>query len=181
MATDPDPVHPPRSGHDLAEDIRRPWWAVLGPEDGEHWWQPEPSGGYVSVKMTPETTPYDDFSCGIQVLPPGGAVREHGHRQNHELIHIYEGTGECEIEGETYRFEPGSTILVGRYARHLLTNTGDVDVRLFWVFFPAGLEHWFRALGRPRTPGEPMPEPFERPANVAEVMARQRFVPPRGS
>jgi hypothetical protein len=44
---------------------------------------------------------------------------------------------------------------------------------------PPGLEDWFNAIGRPRQPGEPMPEPFPRPENVAEVQERMRFVPPR--
>ena len=50
-------------------------------------------------------------------------------------------------------------------------------MRLLWMIAPAGLEDWFRAIGRPRRPGEPMPAPFERPADVAEIQARQRFVP----
>ena len=50
-------------------------------------------------------------------------------------------------------------------------------MRLLWVIAPAGLEDWFRAIGRPRRQGEPMPEAFERPADVAEVQARMRLVP----
>jgi hypothetical protein len=45
-----------------------------------------------------------------------------------------------------------------------------------WMIAPAGLEDWFRAIGRPRRPGEAMPEAFERPGDVAEIQARQRFV-----
>jgi len=123
--------------------------------------------------------PYDGFSSGIQVLPPGCSVREHGHRQNHELIFIYEGTGRAEIETDTYELVPGTTVLFGRYARHLIENTGDVDLRLFWVFTPPGLENWFRAIGRPRSPGDTQPEAFPRPDNVADVMEQMRFVPPR--
>jgi hypothetical protein len=46
------------------------------------------------------------------------------------------------------------------------------------VFFPPGLEDWFRAIGRHRTPGQPAPEPFARSEDVAEVMARMKFVAP---
>jgi mannose-6-phosphate isomerase-like protein (cupin superfamily) len=153
-------------------DVKAPWWKVIGPDEGESIWQPEPTRGYVTVNLTPDNMPYDGFSSGIQVLPPGCNVREHGHRQNHELLFIYEGTGRCEIG-------PGSTVLFGRYARHLLENTGDVDMKLFWVFFPPGLEDWFRAIGRPRTPGEPMPDVFARPDDVMDVMKAMKFVPPR--
>ena len=151
--------------------------AVIGPDEGRSWWQPEPSRGYVQVALSPETTPYDGFSAGTQLLPPGCAVREHGHQANHELLFIAQGTGVCTIEGATYDVGPGHTILFGRYARHLLTNTGTTDMRIHWVFMPPALEHWFEAIGRPRTPGEAMPDAFARPDDVAAVQAQLRFVP----
>ncbi|HPF26366.1 MAG: cupin domain-containing protein [Steroidobacteraceae bacterium] len=160
------------------QPFHQPTAVVVGPEEGRSLWQPLPSRGYVTVKLTPNTMPYDDFSAGIQVLPPGCHVREHGHRQNHELIFIYEGSGNVTIEGETQAIGPGSTVLFGRYARHLIENTGDSDMKLFWVFTPPGLEDWFDAIGRERKPGEAMPPPFDRPPNVAEIQERMRFVPP---
>ncbi|MEM6683117.1 MAG: cupin domain-containing protein [Pseudomonadota bacterium] len=160
-------------------DAKHVWWGVMGPDEGVSLWQPEPSSGYVQMKFEPDNCPYDGFSSGIQVLPPGRSVREHGHEVNHELLFIYEGTGICEIETDTFEIGPGSTVLFGRHARHLLENTGDVDMKIFWVFLPPGLENWFRAIGRPRTPGEPMPDLFSRPDNVADVMKAQRFVAPR--
>jgi len=163
----------------MPQDFKTPWWAVIGPNEGESIWQPEPSRGYVDVNLTPDNMPYDTFSSGIQVLPPGCSVREHGHQVNHELFFIYEGTGRCEIEDATYDLVPGTTVLFGRYARHLLENTGEVDMKLFWVFFPPALEYWFRAIGRPRTPDEPMPDAFARPENVGDIMEHMRFISPR--
>jgi mannose-6-phosphate isomerase-like protein (cupin superfamily) len=160
-------------------DVKQPSAVVVGPDEGQSLWQPLPSCGFVTMKLTPQNSPYDDFSAGIQVLPPGCHVREHGHQQNHELVFIYEGTGTVTIEGETTALAPGSTVLFGRYARHRIDNTGAIDMKLFWVFSPPGLEDWFNVIGKPRSPGEPMPPAFERPANVAEVQERMRFVPPR--
>ena len=160
-------------------DHTKPWWGVMGPQEGEVLWQPEPSRGHVTLKFEPSNMPYDGFSSGIQVLPPGCMVREHGHKQNHELIYVFEGTGVCEIETDVYDVVPGTTILFGRYARHLLENTGDVDMKLFWVFFPPGLETWFRAIGKPGTAEETMPDPFSRPDNVQEVMEAMRCEKPR--
>ena len=34
---------------------------VLGPEDGDSYWQPLPSRGYVINKINPYTSPYDEF------------------------------------------------------------------------------------------------------------------------
>jgi mannose-6-phosphate isomerase-like protein (cupin superfamily) len=157
-------------------DFREPSAVVVGPDEGQSLWQPLPSRGYVTMKLTPANSPYDDLSAGIQVLPPGCHVREHGHRQNHELVFIYEGTGTVTIENKTTPLAPGSTVLFGRYARHRIDNTGSVDMKLFWVFSPPGLEDWFNAIGRARQPGDPMPEAFDRPPNVAEVQARMRFI-----
>ena len=163
----------------MEQRATEPWWAVIGPDEGDSHWQPLPSRGYVTMKLTPETMPYDSFTSGVQILPPGCHVREHGHKQNHELVFVYEGSGEVEIEGHTYQAAKGTTVLFGRYARHVITNTGEVDMAMFWVFMPPGLEHWFRGIGRPRQAGEAMPAAFPRPDNVDDLMEQQRFVPPR--
>ena len=154
---------------------------VVGPEQGQSLWQPLPSRGYVDVNLTPDNMPYDTFSSGIQVLPPGCEVREHGHLQNHELVFVYEGEGRVDIDGEVSALKPGTTVLFARNCVHRIENTGAIDMKMFWVFFPPGLEDWFNAIGRARTPGEPMPAAFARPDNVGEVMQRMRFMPPRSS
>ncbi len=152
---------------------------ISGPEDGESLWQPLPSRGYVTVKFTPSNTPYEDFCAGVQLLPPGCHIREHGHLQNHELVFVYEGRGTVTIDGVTTALEPGSAVLFSRHVVHRIDNTGDCDMKLFWVFMPPGLEDWFKAIGTPRRPGEPMPAAFPRPDDVGEVQRRLRFMPPR--
>jgi len=37
---------------------------------------------------------------------------------------------------------------------------------------PGGLQDFFEQIGRKRSPGEPAPEPFPRPDDVAEIEAR---------
>ena len=106
-------------------------------------------------------------------------VREHGHLQNHELVFVHEGFGTVTIDDVTSPLEPGSTVLFCRNSRHRIDNTGQGDMKLFWVFMPPGLEDWFNAIGRPRRAGESMPGPFERPADVTSILERMRFMPPR--
>lgn len=165
--------------HPATDDITKGKSVIIGPGEGRSFWQPMPSRGYVDVNLTPDNMPYDTFSSGIQVMPPGCMVREHGHKRNHELIFVYEGTGQVDIDGEMREFGPGTTILFARNCTHWIKNTGETDLKMFWVFFPPGLEDWFYAIGRARTPGEDMPEPFDRPDNVQEVMDNQRFLAPR--
>lgn len=144
----------------------------------ESYWQPVPARGFVAIAMSPDTTSHEHFTAGLQVLPAGCSVRAHGHRRNHELVFVQSGTGECVIDGVRHALRPSCAVLFGRHAVHQIVNTGSDDLRLFWVFMPPGLEDWFRAIGRRRVPGDPMPEPFDRPADVAEAQARQRFVLP---
>jgi mannose-6-phosphate isomerase-like protein (cupin superfamily) len=160
-------------------DVTRGHSVIVGPDEGRSLWQPMPSSGYVTVKLTADNMAYDTFSSGIQVMPPGCEVREHGHKQNHELVFIYQGTGFVEIDGEVTELKPETTVLFARNCVHRIVNTGDTDLKMFWVFMPPGLEDWFYAIGRERTPGEPMPEAFARPDNVQEVMDKMRFLPPR--
>ena len=148
---------------------------VLGPEDGDSYWQPLPSRGYSTVKLSPYNCPFDTFAAGTQLLEPGAAIRKHGHQRQHELLFVYEGQGHAEIDGTRYPLVPETTIIVGRNVQHLLVNDGPGPMRLHWVIFPPGLEDWFAAIGKPRRPGEPMPEPFERPDDVGEIQRRQKF------
>ena len=113
---------------------------------------------------------------GLQVLEPGAHIRRHAHERQHEVLFCYQGTGTAEVGAEHYKVAPETMILVGRGVQHKVTNTGTGQLRMLWMIAPAGLEDWFRAIGRPRKPGEATPAPFERPTDIAEIQARQRFV-----
>src|SRR5437588_1547486 len=151
---------------------------ALGPEEGESLWQPLPSVGYVINKINPYNSPYDSFSTGLQVLEPGAYIRRHANERSHELIFCYQGTGHADTEGQHYDVRPETMILIGRGLQHKVMNTGKEQMRLLWLIAPAGLEDWFRAIGRPRRAGEALPPPFERPANIELIQAQQRFIRP---
>jgi quercetin dioxygenase-like cupin family protein len=159
-------------------DFRKGHSAVLQPEDGESFWQPLPSTGHVVAKITPYTSPYDDFSMGIQVLEPGASIRKHAHERQHEVLFCYAGTGWAEIDGVRHEVQPETMMLMGRGVQHTVHNTGATQMRILWFISPAGLEDWFKAIGRPRAPGAPLPAPFPRPDDVREIQDRQRFVRP---
>jgi len=150
---------------------------VLGPDDGEFLWQPLPSRGHVVNKITPYSSPYDTFSTGIQVLEPGAHIRRHGHERSHEILFCFRGSGTAEIDGKTYEVREETIMLIGRGLQHKVTNTGAEQMRLLWFISPPGLEDWFRALGRPRQAGETSAPIFERPTNIKEIQAQQRFIP----
>jgi mannose-6-phosphate isomerase-like protein (cupin superfamily) len=159
-------------------DVTKGYALVLEPEQGESFWQPLPSTGYVTNKLTPYCTPFDDFSAGLQVLEPGRHIRRHAHERSHEVLFCYAGEGWAEIDDRRCDVRPETMILVGRGVWHTVHNTSAAQMRLLWMMMPAGLEDWFRAIGRPRQPGETMPEPFDRPTDIDDILRQQRFVHP---
>lgn len=149
-----------------------------GPDDGESYWQPEPSRGFITSKVTPDNSPYDDFASGIQVLEPGGSVVKHAHRSSHELIFVYSGTGYIDMDGTRHEVKQDSMVVPGRGVQHAIVNTGEDQLRMLWVIFPPGLQDWFKALGKLRNPGDPVPAPFDRPDDIQHIQDRMNFVRP---
>jgi mannose-6-phosphate isomerase-like protein (cupin superfamily) len=152
---------------------------VLGPEEGESLWQPLPSRGYVTNKLNPYTSPYDQFSTGIQVLEPGAHIRRHGHERSPQILFCYRGIGYAEIQDKKHDVREETIMLIGRGLLHMVVNTGSEQMRLLWFISPPGLEDWFRAIGRPRQPGDALPDAFDRPTNVKEIQQQQRFITSR--
>lgn len=142
---------------------------VVAPDEGKTFWQPEPTGGYATVKLTPDITGFDRYSVGFQVFEPGVIVKRHAHKVNHELIFVFEGHGQITLEDEILQLEPGSIAFVGPQTFHHLENTGSEQLKTLWVFSPPGLEHWFESIGRQRIEGESKPAPFHRPQNAKEL------------
>lgn len=151
---------------------------VIGPEEGESFWQPGPHHGHMTIKVGPHNHPSNLFSMGTQVMPPGCHVRSHGHARNDEVLFFYEGSGRCIVDGQTHAVQPGSTVVLGRYVEHSIHNDGDKEMKFFWVFSPPGLEQVIEAAGKPRTPGESPPEHFERPENIAQVLEKAGYATP---
>ena len=54
---------------------------VLQPEEGESYWQPVWANGYSTVKISPKNGTLN-LAMGVQVIAPGGYVREHSHTPN---------------------------------------------------------------------------------------------------
>ena len=75
-------------------------------------------------------------------------------------------------------FVPGTTVYAGPGVRHKIINDGPGELKMTWTYLPPGLDDFFAAIGRPRNPGAPAPEPFARPAEVHAIEARSGYGPP---
>lgn len=150
---------------------------IIGPAEGDSYWQPVPANGYVrNILSSAALNARSDFSIGTQTVAPGCFIREHTHAHNEEIIVVLDGRGIARIDGsEEHAIEKGSAVYIGINRKHHFLNPHPEPMTFLWIMLPGGLDKFFAEVGRPRSPGEPAPEPFPRPANVAEIEARTVF------
>ena len=160
-----------------AEETRGPG-IVLQPEEGQSYWQPIWANGYSIVKLSPKHAGPDNLAMGIQVIAPGGYVREHSHTPNQEILFCFAGKGTIIVDGVPHPFVPGTTVYAAPGVRHKIINDGPDELKMTWTYLPPGLDDFFAAIGRPRQSGEPAPEPFARPADVHAIEARTGYGAP---
>ena len=157
-----------------AEETRGPG-IVLQPEEGQSYWQPIWANGYSIVKLSPKHAGPDNLAMGIQIIAPGGYVREHSHTPNQEILFCFAGKGTIIVDGVPHPFVPGTTVYAAPGVRHKIINDGPDELKMTWTYLPPGLDDFFAAIGRPRDPREPAPEPFARPDDVHAIEARTGY------
>ncbi|WP_242540517.1 cupin domain-containing protein [Trinickia mobilis] len=147
-------------------------------ENAESYWQPIPANGHVAIHVAPHLVEMDKpIAVGTQTVGKGCYVREHAHDNNEEVLYFVRGRGKVVINGEqTFELAPGTTLFLGKGTRHTFINESDEEeLHFVWIMNPGGLEVFFKQIGRLRTHGEPTPEPFARPENIAEIEANTVF------
>ena len=142
---------------------------VVQPGEGPSYWQPVPANGHADPTLFPGNTGFDGLSMGFQTVAAGSRVREHSHGDQVELQICFRGRGRVAVAGVVHELVPGTACFLGYDVKHEIFNDGPEDLVMLWVVSPPGLEHFFEAIGRPRSAGEPAPAPFERPADVVSI------------
>ena len=142
---------------------------VMQPEEGPSYWQPKPANGYSSPKLFPELTKFDGFSMGYQSVAPDSNIRAHSHTDQGELQICFSGRGYVLVDGERHELVPGTACFLGPDVVHEIFNDTDEDLVQLWVIGPAGLEDFFKTIGRNRTRGDTTPENFDRPNDVVVI------------
>jgi quercetin dioxygenase-like cupin family protein len=149
---------------------------ILAPDDVPSFWQPVPANGFVrNILNHAMTGGAANFSMGTQTVAPGCFIREHTHPDNEEIIHVIEGRGVARVDGVETAMPKGTTVYVGRGRLHHFLNPHDTPLTFVWLMLPGGLDRFFAEIGRERIVGQPTPEPFPRPANIAEIESRTVF------
>lgn len=152
---------------------------IVQPGTEESYWQPVPANGFVTVLLAPHMVNMETpFSMGTQTVAPDSFVRAHAHENNAEVIYVLSGQGMAVMDdGEEEAMVPGKLFYFGHNRQHKFVNTGKDDMTFLWVMAPAGLETFFKAIGKVRQAGEQAPPNFPRPENILQIEAQTVFNP----
>ena len=141
---------------------------LLGQDEGLSFWQPQPTGGWATLKFTPATLRQNAAACITQMVPPGGVIPSHAHVAAETVIYVTSGRCTATIDGTAHRLEVDATVVVGRQVPIEIVNDGDDALHLFIWMTPPGPEDLLSWWGIPRTTGDAPPAPFDRPQGWAE-------------
>ncbi|MFA6057139.1 MAG: cupin domain-containing protein [Taibaiella sp.] len=118
------------------------------------------------------------------LVPPNGGPGPHAHKDMEESFYVLEGKVTFRSESQVYIAEKGSYVNIPRGgAVHSFKNESDTMARLLCMVAPAGLEAFFREVGRPVPHETFLPAQEANPdelKQVKQVAAQygQEFFPP---
>ena len=102
-------------------------WETWGEED-----IPKKGLVYWKTLISRGVTRSQSLTLGVASLPPGGALREHHHRQ--EVYLVLDGSGLVRVGAAELAVGAGSAVFIPGDALHSCENTGASDLRFAYVF-----------------------------------------------
>lgn len=98
--------------------------------------------GPVLMYAEPAITNDKTFAAEILTLPAGGAVPEHVHQNETEMLYILAGAGTMTVAGVKLAVTPTSVVQIPPATKH--SFTASADVRALQIYTPAGPEQRFK-------------------------------------
>ena len=72
----------------------------------------------------------------LMTLPPGCDIGSEVHQDRDQFFRFEAGSGQVEIDGNTYQVGDGSGVVVPAGARHNVRNTGAEPLKLYTLYGP---------------------------------------------
>jgi quercetin dioxygenase-like cupin family protein len=117
------------------------------------------------------------YAVTDSTVPPGGEAPPHVHHREDEALWVLEGEVEVTVGDATVTAGPGSFVRLPRGVPHAYANTAPAPVRFLTLMVPAGLEGFFREVGKPAT--DPSPDPSSPPPFGEDDLEKLLSVAPR--
>lgn len=76
-------------------------------------------------------------SLAEAVVPAGGATEEHFHSISEEIYYIISGTGEMQVEGESFSVQQGDAVALLPGEKHKIWNRGEEDLVFLCMCVPS--------------------------------------------
>ena len=84
------------------------------------------------------------------LVPPGGGPGPHAHKEIQEMFYVVEGEIEFKMEGGKYVAKKGSFVNIPLGGKvHCFKNMTDNIAHLLCTVVPAGLDSFFKEIGKP--------------------------------
>lgn len=80
-----------------------------------------------------------DFAMGMTIIDPGQEHEIHEHESNGEVQVIYDGAGIMKSADLQIPVKKGDIIGLDTLEPHGFINTGNVPLKILWVYYPPGL------------------------------------------
>ena len=74
--------------------------------------------------------------CMIQIAPGQTVKPAHSHPNGEEVIYIISGSGKVMVDGNVEAVNAGSAVLFPQGKVHMLSNTGDEEMKVVCFFAP---------------------------------------------
>jgi quercetin dioxygenase-like cupin family protein len=130
----------------------------------------EAGGNRLTVKIHPDTGA-QDFSLLESIVPPGGGVFPHLHREYEEAFYVLNGSLDFLLGTEWHAGGAGTAVHVPRGVVHAFRNSAKEPARLLVVHTPARAIQMIEELAA-------VPQGSS-PAHLAAVLARHASEPAR--
>jgi quercetin dioxygenase-like cupin family protein len=110
------------------------------------------------------------YTLTDSVVPPGGGPPPHVHHWEDEALWVLEGELEVMVGESTFMVSAGSFVHLSKDIPHVYENVGPGLARFLTLIVPAGLEEFFKEVGKPGSDvSSPPPFGEEEIANLLAV------------
>ncbi len=118
------------------------------------------------------------------LVPPGGGPGPHAHKDIQEMFYVVDGSIDFKMEGGSYTANKGSFVNIPLGgAVHAFKNTSGNVAHLLCTVVPAGLDSFFKEIGKPVEPGKfleqtpPTAEELNKLKAIAEKYGQKLYPP----